>query len=137
MCLYSAQLLPFSDGDSVLRCRDEVSSASSTLITIFTSNQRYHFHKKSDLITDLYIKELKAYQAPPVKASDSVGQVKPWSAPSAPAIPAVEAAAEADLAEYDSQAVEVEGIAETTESEAPTESLDDWFVVEAIEDAHH
>ncbi|KAK9378508.1 ATP synthase complex subunit H-domain-containing protein [Kockiozyma suomiensis] len=92
---------------------------------------------RRDLITDLYIKELKAYQAPPVKASDSVGQVKPWSAPSAPAIPAVEAAAEADLAEYDSQAVEVEGIAETTESEAPTESLDDWFVVEAIEDAHH
>ncbi|KAK7204034.1 mitochondrial F1F0 ATP synthase subunit Atp14 [Myxozyma melibiosi] len=93
---------------------------------------------RRDLISDLYIKELKSYQAPPVKASDSVGQVKPWTPPAAPAIPTVEAGAEADLAEYEAQAVEVEDstVAEG-EVAAPTESLEDWFVVKPLEDAHH
>ncbi|KAK9451632.1 ATP synthase complex subunit H-domain-containing protein [Limtongia smithiae] len=90
---------------------------------------------RRDALQELYIKELKAYKAPVIKASDSVGQVKPWIAPAAPAIPAVEAFAAADLAEYDTQVVEVEGIAAV--EEVPTEDLDDWFVVEPLEDAHH
>ncbi|KAK9462114.1 ATP synthase complex subunit H-domain-containing protein [Lipomyces oligophaga] len=90
---------------------------------------------RRDLLQDLYIKELKAYKAPAVAADDSVGQVKPWSVPPAPLPPSLEAATPADLSEYDSQIVEVEGIA--VGEEPSTESLDDWFVVEPLHDEHH
>ncbi|KAJ8100889.1 ATP synthase complex subunit H-domain-containing protein [Lipomyces tetrasporus] len=89
---------------------------------------------RRDLVQDLYLKELKSYKAPPVKASDSVGQVKPWVSPSAPTPPTVEAAAPTDLSEYDSQVVEVEGVAVDAEEDAEVE---DWFVVEPLEDPHH
>ncbi|KAK9323632.1 ATP synthase complex subunit H-domain-containing protein [Lipomyces orientalis] len=89
---------------------------------------------RRDFIQDLYLKELKSYKAPPVKATDSVGQVKPWVAPSAPVPPAVEATAPTDLSEYDSQVVEVEGVAVAAEEDVEVE---DWFVVEPLEDAHH
>ncbi|KAK9364856.1 ATP synthase complex subunit H-domain-containing protein [Lipomyces kononenkoae] len=90
---------------------------------------------RRDIVQDLYLKEIKNYKAPAIKATDSVGQVKPWVAPSAPTPPSVEASAPTDLDEYDSQVVEVEGVATTTEE--VTESIDDWFVVEPLEDAHH
>ncbi|KAK9235516.1 ATP synthase complex subunit H-domain-containing protein [Lipomyces kononenkoae] len=91
---------------------------------------------RRDIVQDLYLKEIKNYKAPPVKATDSVGQVKPWVVPSAPAPPAAEASAPTDLEDYESQVVEVEGVAAASEEE-PQSDLDDWFVVEPIEDEHH
>ncbi|KAK9385041.1 ATP synthase complex subunit H-domain-containing protein [Lipomyces mesembrius] len=89
---------------------------------------------RRDIIQDLYLKELKSYKAPPVKATDSVGQVKPWVAPSTPAPPVVEASAPTDLSEYESQIVEVEGVSAAAEEESDVE---DWFVVEPLETEHH
>ncbi|KAK9327719.1 ATP synthase complex subunit H-domain-containing protein [Lipomyces starkeyi] len=90
---------------------------------------------RRDIIQDLYLKELKSYKAPPVKATDSVGQVKPWVAPLAPTPPVVEASAPADLSEYESQIVEVEGVATTAAEEES--DVEDWFVVEPLETEHH
>ncbi|KAK9479453.1 ATP synthase complex subunit H-domain-containing protein [Lipomyces japonicus] len=88
---------------------------------------------RRDIIQDLYLKELKAYKVPVVKASDSVGQVKPWEIPAAPKAPTLEAGTAADLAEYESQVVEVEGVSAAVEEEPEVE---DWFVVEPIKDQH-
>lgn len=92
------------------------------------------FFTTADIIQDLYLKELKAYKAPLIKATDSEGQVKPWVAPKAPAIPSFEGTEESELIEYESQPVEVEGIdASTAVDEA---DVGDWFVIEEIEDHH-
>ncbi|KAK9453109.1 ATP synthase complex subunit H-domain-containing protein [Dipodascopsis uninucleata] len=89
---------------------------------------------RRDLVQDMYLKELKSYKAPTITASDAVGQVKPWVPPTAPAVPTVEASSDADISEYATQTVEVEGIAEVAEES--TSDIDDWFVVEPLEDHH-
>ncbi|KAK9468236.1 ATP synthase complex subunit H-domain-containing protein [Lipomyces arxii] len=90
--------------------------------------------RRADILTDLYLKEVKAYKPTPVKASDSVGQVKPWILPTAPTPPSVEGSSEAEISEYAAQVVEVEGVAEIVEEEPEVE---DFFVVKPLEDAHH
>jgi len=54
-----------------------------------------------DLVQDLYIKELKAYKAPPVAKDAHVGVTKEFSAPKAPTTPALPADLSAELAAYE------------------------------------
>ncbi|GMF04393.1 unnamed protein product [[Candida] boidinii] len=91
-----------------------------------------------NLISDLYIKELKAFKPTPVSAAEAESATKPWKLPVAAKVPALEAEGADALAEYDSAAVEVaaeEGAAVTEEYKP-----DDWFVFEEIVEpgaAHH
>ena len=71
----------------------------------------------------MYLKELKAYKAPAVKASDSQGQVQTFSIPNAPQSPEESDIAN-DLKAYEAQVPEVEGQAVAGEA-APVEQ--DWF----------
>ncbi|KAK3641470.1 ATP synthase F0 subcomplex subunit H atp14 [Elasticomyces elasticus] len=73
--------------------------------------------------SDMYLKELKAYKAPPVKPTDAEGQVQKFSMPKAPASPE-EADIANDLKAYEDQVPEVEGQA-VAGSAAPPEQ--DWF----------
>ena len=70
----------------------------------------------------MYLKELKAYKIPAVKASDSQGQVQTFSMPKAPPSPEETDIAN-DLQAYEAQVPEVEGQAAAGES--PVEQ--DWF----------
>jgi F-type H+-transporting ATPase subunit h len=77
----------------------------------------------ADLVQDLYLRELKNYKVPQVKASDAEGQVKKFSVPKAPTSPEETDIAN-DLKTYETQSVEVEGAAGEDDAVLPQE---DWF----------
>lgn len=83
----------------------------------------------------MYLKELKAYKAPPVKASDAEGSVQKFSVPKPPPSPE-EADLANDLQAYESQVPEVEGSSAEGESAAVEQ---DWFEEpeEDEDEAHH
>lgn len=84
--------------------------------------------RTADLVQDLYLRELKNYKVPQVKANDAEGHVQKFSVPAAPKSPE-----EADIANelnaYETQQPDVgtEGTAEDGQV-LPTE--EDWFVEE-------
>ncbi|KAI5255707.1 hypothetical protein E4T42_01840 [Aureobasidium subglaciale] len=75
----------------------------------------------ADLVQDLYLRELKSYKAPAVKASDSEGHVQKFALPQAPASPE-EADIASQLSAYETQEVEVEG-----QAEAGAAPVEDWY----------
>lgn len=79
----------------------------------------------ADLVQDLYLRELKAYKVPQVKAGDAEAHVQKFALPKAPASPE-----ETDIANelnaYETQSVDVEGAVEGGQA-LPEE---DWFVEE-------
>lgn len=88
----------------------------------------------ADFVQDLYLRELKNYKPTPVKASDAEGQVQTFKLPATPQSPE-EADIANELKAYESQQVETEGQAETSEG-APVE--ENWFEEDEdeIEEAH-
>jgi len=58
---------------------------------------------RKDLVQDLYLKELKAYKAPPQAKDAHVGAVKEYSAPSPPKAPALPSDLASELAQYDAE----------------------------------
>lgn len=99
------------------------SSQIRTWLTIFTA----------DLVQELYLKELRSYKPPPIKANDSEGIVQKFTPPPAPKSPE-EADIASQLKAYEDQAVEVEGQAPAGEA-TPVEQ--DWFEEEPEEDEKH
>lgn len=75
---------------------------------------------------ELYLRELKAYKAPQLKATDAEGHVQKFAVPAAPASPEETDIAN-ELKAYDAQTVELEGVV-TEEGAAVVE--EDWFVEE-------
>ncbi|KAH0291959.1 hypothetical protein M436DRAFT_53919 [Aureobasidium namibiae CBS 147.97] len=91
--------------------------------------------RQADLVQDLYLRELKAYKPPTVKASDAEGQVQKFALPQAPASPE-EADIASQLSAYEAQEVEVEG----QSTEAGAAPVEDWFDESELADeepAHH
>lgn len=87
----------------------------------------------ADLVQDMYLRELKGYKAPAVKASDAQGHVQTFTMPKAPASPE-EADIASELKAYEDQTVEVEGQAGAGEAQ-PVEQ--DWFEEEPEEEEAH
>ena len=85
----------------------------------------------ADLIQDMYLRELRAYKPPQVKASDADGHVQKFSAPKPPSSPE-EGDMASDLSAYENQQVEVEGQAPAGDTTAVEE---DWFEEEEEEEA--
>ncbi|KAH7922512.1 hypothetical protein BV22DRAFT_1017142, partial [Leucogyrophana mollusca] len=56
---------------------------------------------RKDLVQELYVKELKAYKAPPPAKDAHVGAVKAYSLPPAPKAPALPADLASELSAYD------------------------------------
>ena len=71
----------------------------------------------------MYLRELKNYKVPQVKASDAEGHVKKFAIPKAPASPE-ETDIASELKAYETQAVEVEGASSEGGEVLPQE---DWF----------
>lgn len=84
----------------------------------------------------MYLRELKAYKVPAVKASDSEGHVQHFNIPKPPPSPE-ESDIASELSAYESQQVEVEG----QSSEPGAASVEtDWFDESELADdepAHH
>ncbi|KAI4186025.1 MAG: hypothetical protein L6R41_003759 [Letrouitia leprolyta] len=77
----------------------------------------------ADLVQDLYLKEIRNYKAPPLKASDSEGHVQKFSTPKSPQSPEDGDIAR-DLKDYENQQVELEGQVTTGDAGATEEN---WF----------
>jgi F-type H+-transporting ATPase subunit h len=75
----------------------------------------------------LYLRELKAYKPPQLKASDAEGHVQKFVIPQAPKSPEESDIAN-DLKAYDAQPVEIEGSGSSEGGAAVIE--EDWFVDE-------
>ncbi|CAI6340048.1 unnamed protein product [Periconia digitata] len=88
--------------------------------------------RQADLVQDMYLRELKAYKPPQVKATDAEGHVSKFTIPKPPPSPE-ESDLASDLKTYETQQVELEGSASTEDGAAPVE--EDWFVEEEEETA--
>jgi F-type H+-transporting ATPase subunit h len=93
------------------------------------------YHSLADFVQELYLKELKAYKPPPVKESDSVGNVATFNLPKTPKSPE-ETDLASSLKEYESMAVEVEG-QEGADASKPAAVIEDWLVDEEEDEAAH
>ncbi|KAK6538764.1 hypothetical protein TWF694_010334 [Orbilia ellipsospora] len=101
--------------------------------------------RQSDIVQDLYLRELKSYKPAPAKPNDHEGQVRNWATPATAKVPDLgDATLSADISAYQSQIVETEsGVpdASTDASAAPQKNPDDWFDEEAAfaeeKPAHH
>src|ERR1700761_6519353 len=76
----------------------------------------------AELVQDMYLRELKNYKQPPIKATDSEGQVQKFAMPKPPASPE-EGDIASELQSYETQQVEVEG--QSSSGAPPVE--EDWF----------
>lgn len=77
----------------------------------------------ADLVQELYLRELKNYKVPQVKASDAEGSVQTFTVPQTPTSPE-EADIASELKSYETQSVEVEG---AVGEEGATLPEEDWF----------
>jgi len=86
----------------------------------------------------MYLRELKAYKAPPVKASDADAHVQKFSMPQPPRSPE-EADIASELKAYEDQTVEVEGSTSGGQAGGAAAKEQDWFEeeVEDEDEAHH
>lgn len=91
--------------------------------------------RRSNLIADLYVRELKAFKPTPLTAADAQEATKPWRLPAAAKVPALEAEGTDALAEYESASVDV--VAASAEGSAEEYKPDDWFVFPVDEEPGH
>lgn len=89
----------------------------------------------ADFVQELYLKELKAYKAPALKANDAEGQVLTFNQPKTPKSPE-ETDLASSLQEYENMAVEVEGN-EGASAGKPAAVVEDWLVEEDEEEHAH
>jgi F-type H+-transporting ATPase subunit h len=75
------------------------------------------------MVQDLYIRELKNYKVPQLKANDAEGHVQTFSVPQTPKSPE-ETDIASELKSYETQSVDVEGAAGEDGTVLPEE---DWF----------
>jgi len=102
-------------------------------LSLYLPEKELIFFTTADLVQDLYMKELKAYKVPPVKAGDADAHVQKFSPPKAPKSPE-EADIANELKAYEAQTVDIEGQAEG----GAVEHEVDWFEEEPEEEtAHH
>ncbi|KAJ4993938.1 mitochondrial f1f0 atp synthase subunit [Stagonosporopsis vannaccii] len=83
--------------------------------------------RSADLVQDLYLRELKNYKVPQVKASDADAHVQKFSIPAAPKSPE-EADIANELKAYETQQPDVGS--EATAEDGQVLPEEDWFVEE-------
>ncbi|GME79342.1 unnamed protein product [Ambrosiozyma monospora] len=84
---------------------------------------------RSNLVSDLYISELKNFRPTPISTADAESATKPWKLPTAAKVPALDAEGADSLTEYESAKVEVVGSG-AEGSKVEEYVADDWFVFE-------
>ncbi|KPM33956.1 hypothetical protein AK830_g12615 [Neonectria ditissima] len=94
------------------------------------------FFPVADFVQEIYLKELKAYKTPEVKASDAEGNVQIFNEPKTPVSPE-ETNLASNLQEYETMAVEIEGQDVAAQSAAGAAEVPDWLEAEEDEEAAH
>ncbi|KAG0680696.1 ATP synthase F0 subcomplex subunit H atp14 [Pichia californica] len=93
--------------------------------------------RRSNLIADLYVRELKAFKPTPISAAAAQEATKPWKLPTAAKVPALEAEGADALSQYDSAPVDVISAAAGEGVVAEEYKPDDWFVFPVDEEPGH
>ncbi|CAK7905641.1 ATP synthase subunit H, mitochondrial [[Candida] anglica] len=88
--------------------------------------------QRSNLISDLYVTQIKAFKPTPVSEKEAASAVKAFQLPSKPSVPEAEISADA-LNQYESSEVETASAGSTGSIAAE----EDWFVFEDAEEAAH
>ncbi|KAH7580550.1 ATP synthase subunit H, mitochondrial [Nakaseomyces glabratus] len=89
-----------------------------------------------NIISDLYLKELKSVKVTPFSMKDAEGNVKPWSPPAKPQAPQSELTSGNDLLKsYKEEPVETLHT-QPAETEGATQIEEDWLVLSEEEPAH-
>lgn len=78
--------------------------------------------RRLNIVSDLYVAEVKAFKPTPLTAADAQSATKPWKLPQPAKLPSLEA--ENGLDEYTSAKVEVSG----SSGEVQEYVADSWFV---------
>lgn len=89
--------------------------------------------RRSNLVSDLYVSNIKQFKPVPINQKEIETAVKSFKLPQAPSLPTEEIST-ASLGEY--EAAEVETESTPTATSATTQSNDDWFVFEEAEEHH-
>ncbi|GMM44534.1 F1F0 ATP synthase subunit H [Pichia kluyveri] len=92
---------------------------------------------RSNIIADLYVKELKAFKPTPLTNADAESATKAWKLPSAAKIPAIEGEGADALAAYESAPVDVTTSSADGNVVAEEYKPDDWFVFPVDEEPGH
>lgn len=87
-----------------------------------------------NIISDLYLKELKAVKLAPFSLKDAEGNVKPWAPPAKPTAPSSELSGDL-LKTYKEEDVETLHT-QPTEDGASAQVEEDWLVLAEEEPAH-
>lgn len=110
-------------------------SSSALPLLLLRKHQLTSFPLPADLVQDLYLKELKAYKAPAIKANDSEGHVQKFSPPAAPKSPEETDIAN-ELKAYEASTVDVEGQTEGGVEEPEHDWFEEAFAEEEDEAKH-
>lgn len=90
--------------------------------------------QRSNLVSDLYIQQIKAFKPTPLSNKDAESSVKSFQLPNKPSVPESEISADA-LNQYESSDVET-AAAEPSSAGAEPAAEEDWFVFEEEEEHH-
>lgn len=89
--------------------------------------------QRSNLVSDLYIQQIKAFKPTPLSNKDAESSIKSFQLPNKPSVPESEISADA-LSQYESSDVETAAAEPSSAVEPAAE--EDWFVFEE-EEVHH
>lgn len=89
--------------------------------------------QRSNLVSDLYIQQIKAFKPTPLSNKDAESSIKSFQLPNKPSVPESEISADA-LSQYESSDVETAATEPSSAAEPAAE--EDWFVFEE-EEVHH
>lgn len=89
--------------------------------------------QRSNLVSDLYIQQIKAFKPTPLSNKDAESSVKSFQLPNKPSVPESEISADA-LSQYESSDVETAAAEPSSAAEPAAE--EDWFVFEEEEEHH-
>lgn len=89
--------------------------------------------QRSNLVSDLYIQQIKAFKPTPLSNKDAESSIKSFQLPNKPSVPESEISADA-LSQYESSDVETAAAEPSSAAEPAAE--EDWFVFEE-EEVHH
>ncbi|CAH6723017.1 ATP synthase subunit H, mitochondrial [[Candida] jaroonii] len=89
--------------------------------------------RRSNLVSDLYIQQIKSFKPTPLSAQEVESSVKQFQIPAQPTIPTEEINSDL-LKEYESSEVETAAAESKAETHIPEE---EWFVFPEADEEHH
>lgn len=116
------------------QCQYVYTSRPFKVLTIQIISRRFSVTpRRANLVSDLYISNIKTFKPTPLSAKEVESSVKAFQFPAKPTIPNEEISSDL-LNEYEASDVETVSSPATSTSAAPAD--EDWFVFEEAKETH-